>query len=161
MHNVDSDISKLVFWGLYRRVHLSSFFAQPGISVVDPFPISALQNKKGEHYKRRRKLRQLPLNPIHLTDTSAADLPVSFHVTKKAYPAICHLIHIRTVDAFFFFLQEAAFALSNISPKQIKGKEENHLLLVIGVHPVIRLFSAHPPFKDLISVEYVRMRFCI
>ncbi len=61
----------------------------------------------------------------------------------------------------FFSLQEAAFALSNISPKQIKGKEENHSLLVIGVHPVIRLFSAHPPFKDLISVEYVRMRFCI
>lgn len=50
-----------------------------------------------------------------------------------------------------FSLQEAAFALSNISPKQIKEREENHSLLVIGVHPVICLFSAHPPFKDLIS----------
>ncbi len=158
MHNVDSDISKLVFWGLYRRVHLSSFFAQPGISVVDPFPISALQNKKGEHYKRRRKLKQLPLNPIHLTDTSAADLPVSFHVTKKAYPAICHLIHIRTVDAFFFPSRGSVCLVKHFSQT---NKREGRKSFAISVHPVIRLFSAHPPFKDLISVEYVRMRFCI
>lgn len=109
------------YFGVYTEECTSSYFAQPGISVVDPSPISVLQNKREEHCKQRRKLRrQLPLNPIHLTDTSAADLPVSFHVTKKAYPAIRYLIHILTVDAVFF-LQEAAFALSNISSKQIKG----------------------------------------
>lgn len=140
VHNVGSDISKLVFWGLYRRVHLSSFFAQPGM-VVDPSPISVLQNKKSNIINGRSKLkRQLLLNPIHLTDTSAADLPVSFRVTKN----------ILLSTTWFISEQQACFPLS-AGVRHVKhfsqtnnDLEENHSLLIIGVHPFIVLFSAHP-----------------
>lgn len=47
-------------------------------------PMLSASHKERPHYERKRQTRrQPPLNPIHLTDTSATDLPVSFDVTKS------------------------------------------------------------------------------
>lgn len=50
--------------------------------------------KEKLHYDRKPwTRRQPPLNPIHLTDTSATDLPVSFDVTKS--------MSLHTANSFF------------------------------------------------------------
>lgn len=53
------------------------------LSRTEP-PMLPTSQKEKRHYERKQQSRrQPPLNPIHLTDTSATDLPMSFDVTKS------------------------------------------------------------------------------
>lgn len=74
-------------------------------------------NKTKLHYERKKQTkRQPPLNPFHLTDTSATDLPVSFDVTKSMPLHIT----IRSSNTGMHFTPqsgETALALPNILPE--------------------------------------------
>lgn len=83
--------------------------------------------------------RPLPLNPVHLTDTGAADLPGSFRVVRKhKRPVACIVIHI--LGQGFFSFREF---------HHLPQTETNNPTLIFAVQ------SAIHHFKHLIFNKYL------
>lgn len=115
--------------------------------------LSTSQKEKLHYERKQQTRRQPPLNPIHLTDTSATDLPVSFDVTKSMSLHIA--IHSPTRDAFYPSKWRDSTSLPNILPER-----EFNLPLALCVKAChLSLLSSIYFLWDRIFPEYVQLVF--